>query len=86
MIKVDMEMPKSCEKCRFCLNMISISRCLVRTDVHIIHDDSKKPYWCPLIECEDEKQCDTCNNLKVRKKYRMCDEYECDEYSKWQAK
>lgn len=50
MIKIDMEMPENCEKCRFCLDMISISRCLARTDVHIIHDDSEKPEWCNLIE------------------------------------
>ena len=81
MIKIDMEMPLICRECTFAIIEKGISWfcAITKKDVNFYGREKEKD--CPLIECENEKSCENCKNLKVRKDYIMC-----DEYSKWQAK
>ena len=58
MIKIDMEIPKSCIKCGWYKwsNFVQNDVCAI--DYHIIDFEGKqagfKSEKCPLIECEDE--------------------------------
>jgi hypothetical protein len=58
MIKIDMEMPKSCISCgrHKWSNYLQVDVCAI--DYHIIDFEGKQSSYksesCPLIECEDE--------------------------------
>ena len=50
MIKIDMEMPVSCEGCRFLLHFNSDAICYASVSLQEMDDIEVKPDWCPLIE------------------------------------
>lgn len=52
MIKIDIEMPKSCDDCRFLLQ-INNANCYVSESLQEIDDIEIKPLWCPLIEVKE---------------------------------
>lgn len=91
MIKIDMEMPKSCYCCdKFKWNdFLEAYTCSM--DLHMINFDvemfkDKKCQECPWIECEDEKSCNNCKNMYRKNNVKMCDKYECNQYSEWERK
>jgi hypothetical protein len=87
MIKIDMEMPERCLDCKFNHGIIEgrkvIDVCFFTGNE--TGDVVGRTKDCKLID-SDKRTCDTCKHLKERKEYRMCEEYECDFHSKWQAK
>lgn len=70
MIKIDMEMPKSCFKCRFELqdDLWGTWKCQVNqkfTNYDRFHPESNKEKrycGCPLIEVKEYVSCGTCKN------------------------
>ena len=82
MIKIDMDMPKSCETCKFYdrFGCYISGHCFIDAD-----KDQPRMIDCPLIECENEKSCETCKNLYFVGSTKTCDE-DCIIYSSWQAK
>jgi hypothetical protein len=83
MIKIDMEMPKSCETCKFYdrFGCYISGHCFIDAD-----KDQPRMINCPLIECENEKSCETCKYYEVLDGYRICNADECTNYSAWERK
>lgn len=87
MIKIDMEMPKSCFECDFVFDHVDgRTLCFLKEAIVFADDENWKPLWCPLFECEDEKSCDTCKHIKKTTIDITCDQYFCDEHSHWDKK
>lgn len=61
MIQIDIEMPKTCPKCRFYQNHNSTEYCIVTgysfraEDIFAVSNslETAKPIWCPLLEVPD---------------------------------
>lgn len=57
-VKIEMDMPKSCAKCRFRISSdIELSYCMARNPIFPIPFEEERaklnnrPSWCPLKEC-----------------------------------
>ena len=86
MIKIDMEMPESCDECPINSKYKHLCKITKKSTwskgyggVSLKNDD------CPWVECENEKSCETCKNLYFVGSIKTCDE-DCIIYSSWQAK
>ena len=83
MIKIDMEMPESCFDCTFCNEPWSEYECSADNTGNVIDDVQDRPYWCPLIECEDEKSCGNCKYQWIGNS-KHCNR--CEDFSEWEHK
>ena len=84
MIKIDMEMPDKCDECLFCACPWDDFECMATGGGDIIDDvEGEKPYWCPLIECEDEKSCGNCKYQWIGNS-KHCNR--CEDFSEWEHK
>ena len=52
-IKIDIEMPKSCEECRFCIYEPPSPFCAVTDCIVLTTDNVSKMEWCPLKEVKE---------------------------------
>lgn len=50
MIKIDMEMPETCEKCLFFIDGVSNRICFALNGLHKVEVSDERPDNCPLIE------------------------------------
>ena len=53
MIKINIDMPKSCWECPFNSSMFGFDWCCIKIE-YSWTETGKKPEWCPLEECEEE--------------------------------
>ena len=52
-VKIDMDMPKKCEECRFAVPTTDyLHFCYAYTMPVLLPFVKTKPSWCPLKECE----------------------------------
>ena len=51
MVKIDMEMPKNCEECRFHQPYVCIAALIVSDNEQ---GKEERPNWCPLMEVKDD--------------------------------
>ena len=88
MIKIDMEIPRNCDGCPCLDRGWRLCRANKKGNAAITNKniDGIKPEWCPLLECEDEKSCNNCKNMYRKNSVKMCDKYECNQYSEWERK
>ena len=53
MIKINIDMPKSCLNCLFNFSICGYSWCCIKIK-YSWTEAGGKPNWCPLEECEEE--------------------------------
>lgn len=51
-VKIEMEMPTCCDKCKFMLETFPQCFCFI-TDYWIVEKSHEKPSWCPLQEVKE---------------------------------
>ncbi len=57
MVKIDMELPKSCDMCDFNSSGYPIEYCNLPKCVFDVTMYTKNRHpWCPLIECEENEK------------------------------
>ena len=85
MIKIDMEMPRYCDECPCADKSWRLCKAKKNGKATITNKnmDDEKPIWCPLIECEDEKSCDTCKYQWIGNS-KHCNR--CEDFSEWEHK
>ena len=54
MIKIDIDMPKSCYDCPFNSRIFGFDWCCIKIE-YSWTETGDKPNWCPLIEVNDDK-------------------------------
>lgn len=52
-VQIDMDMPKSCEECRFCIYEPPSPFCAVTNYIVLTTDNVSKMEWCPLQEVKE---------------------------------
>lgn len=58
-VKIEMEMPKSCHKCKFFSHSYSfvfendIDECLIEKSLIMFDPEKGRPSWCPLQEVKE---------------------------------